>query len=105
MIRADSSLKCCLVADGSADLCLRVGPTCEWDTGASQCIVEEAGGRLTDCSDQALRYNAKEVADQPVVRRPHAGLAGLATLHERPVAPAVCRTRAGVARAPVRSNT
>ncbi len=65
LIRADSSLKCCLVADGSADLCLRVGPTCEWDTGASQCIVEEAGGRLTDCSDQALRYNARKSLINP----------------------------------------
>ena len=65
LIRADSSLKCCLVADGSADLYLRVGPTCEWDTGASQCIVEEAGGYLTDCAGRALRYNTKESLINP----------------------------------------
>jgi len=65
LIRADSSLKCCLVADGSADLYLRVGPTCEWDTGASQCVLEEAGGRLTDCADRPLRYNTKESLINP----------------------------------------
>lgn len=59
-IRVDSSLKCCMVADGSADLYLRSGPTSEWDTGAGQCIVEEAGGQLTDCSGSPLEYNHKE---------------------------------------------
>jgi 3'(2'), 5'-bisphosphate nucleotidase len=39
-----SSLKFCLVAEGRADLYLRDLPTMEWDTGASQCIVQEAGG-------------------------------------------------------------
>jgi 3'(2'), 5'-bisphosphate nucleotidase len=41
-----SSLKFCLVAEGSADLYPRVGPTSEWDTAAGQCIVEEAGGAV-----------------------------------------------------------
>lgn len=65
LVRADSSLKCCLVADGSADLYLRVGPTCEWDTGAGQCIVEEAGGYLTDCSGAPIEYNRKESLINP----------------------------------------
>jgi 3'(2'), 5'-bisphosphate nucleotidase len=39
-----SSLKFCLVADGSADFYPRLGPTSEWDTAAGQCIVEQAGG-------------------------------------------------------------
>ena len=41
-----SSLKFCLVADGSADFYPRLGPTSEWDTAAGQCIVEQAGGRV-----------------------------------------------------------
>lgn len=41
-----SSLKFCLVADGSADFYPRLGPTSEWDTAAGQCIVEEAGGAV-----------------------------------------------------------
>ncbi|HET20495.1 MAG TPA: 3'(2'),5'-bisphosphate nucleotidase CysQ, partial [Chromatiales bacterium] len=55
-----SALKSCLVAEGAADLYPRLGPTSEWDTAAAQCIVEEAGGRVTDTAMRRLRYNAKE---------------------------------------------
>lgn len=65
LVRADSSLKCCLVADGSADLYLRVGPTCEWDTAAGQCIVEEAGGYLTDTGSVPIEYNRKDSLINP----------------------------------------
>ncbi|WP_246540348.1 3'(2'),5'-bisphosphate nucleotidase CysQ [sulfur-oxidizing endosymbiont of Gigantopelta aegis] len=54
-----SSLKSCLVAAGEADLYARLGPTSEWDTGAAQCIVEEAGGLITDTQMRPLRYNTK----------------------------------------------
>ena len=47
LISAGSSLKFCLLAEGSADLYPRLGPTMEWDTAAGQIIVEEAGGRVT----------------------------------------------------------
>lgn len=52
-----SSWKSCLVAEGLADLYPRFGPTCEWDTAAAQCIVEEAGGFLTDFDLKPLLYN------------------------------------------------
>ncbi len=55
-----SSLKSCLVAEGVADVYVRLGPTSEWDTGAAQCIVEEAGGRITDTDFQQLEYNTRE---------------------------------------------
>lgn len=55
-----SSLKSCLVAEGKADIYPRLGPTSEWDTAAAQCVVEEAGGCLTDTRMQALQYNTKE---------------------------------------------
>ena len=51
------SLKSCLVAEGMADLYVRLGPTSEWDTAAAQCIVEEAGGHVTDTKLRALKYN------------------------------------------------
>lgn len=41
-----SSLKLMLVAEGKAHIYPRMAPTCEWDTAASQIIVEEAGGRV-----------------------------------------------------------
>lgn len=46
-INAGSSLKFCLVAEGSADLYPRFGPTCEWDVGAAHAVLEAAGGLIT----------------------------------------------------------
>ena len=43
-ISAGSSLKICLVADGTADLYPRMGPTCEWDTAAGQANSAHAAG-------------------------------------------------------------
>lgn len=60
LISMGSALKACLVAEGKADLYPRFGPTSEWDTAAAQCILEEAGGGLTDTQLQPLRYNTKE---------------------------------------------
>ena len=51
------SLKNCLIAEGGADCYLRIGPTGEWDTGASQCILEQAGGTILDSEFNALSYN------------------------------------------------
>lgn len=55
-----SILKACLVAEGSADIYPRLGPTSEWDTAAAQIIVEEAGGHFTRTDMQPMRYNTKE---------------------------------------------
>ncbi len=55
-----SSLKSCMVAKGEADIYARLGPTSEWDTAAAQCIVEEAGGLVTDTNMQILKYNTKD---------------------------------------------
>jgi 3'(2'), 5'-bisphosphate nucleotidase len=52
-----SSLKLCLVAEDKADVYPRLGPTSEWDTAAAQCVVEAAGGRVTDVHGEPLRYN------------------------------------------------
>lgn len=60
-----SSLKSCLVAEGAADCYIRIGPTGEWDTGATQCIVEEAGGRLLDLSLEQLSYNRRDSLINP----------------------------------------
>jgi 3'(2'), 5'-bisphosphate nucleotidase len=60
LVSMGSSLKSCLVAEGKADIYARLGPTSEWDTAAAQCIVEEAGGHITDTNMQTLTYNTKE---------------------------------------------
>jgi 3'(2'), 5'-bisphosphate nucleotidase len=57
---AGSSIKLCMVAEGSADLYPRLGPTSEWDIAAGQAVIEAAGGQVVRLSDgTALRYNAK----------------------------------------------
>jgi len=55
-----SSLKFCRTARGAADLYLRYGPTSEWDTAAGQCVLEQAGGGVTNLAGETLRYNTKE---------------------------------------------
>ena len=43
---AGSAAKFCFVAEGSADLYPRFGPTMEWDTAAGHAVVEAAGGSV-----------------------------------------------------------
>jgi 3'(2'), 5'-bisphosphate nucleotidase len=59
LVKTGSSLKFCLVAEGSADLYPRLGPTSEWDTAAAHAIVTAAGGRVTRIDGTPLRYNTK----------------------------------------------
>ena len=62
LIPMGSSLKLCLVAEGQADIYPRLGPTSLWDTAAAQCLVEEAGARVTDLEGRPLNYqNPAEV--------------------------------------------
>jgi 3'(2'), 5'-bisphosphate nucleotidase len=60
-----STLKSCMVAEGAADCYLRIGPTGEWDTGAAQCIVVEAGGKILDLQLHPLSYNERESLENP----------------------------------------
>lgn len=55
-----SSLKLCLVAEGSADIYPRLALTSEWDTAAAQAVVEAAGGKVVDIHLQVMRYNSKD---------------------------------------------
>jgi 3'(2'), 5'-bisphosphate nucleotidase len=60
-----AALKACLVAEGAVDCYLRLGPTGEWDTAATQCIVEEAGGRILSTQLEPLSYNKRETLENP----------------------------------------
>jgi 3'(2'), 5'-bisphosphate nucleotidase len=46
LVSRGSSLKLCMVADGSADVYPRIAPTMEWDTGAAHAVVAAAGGQV-----------------------------------------------------------
>lgn len=60
-----AALKSCLVAEGKADIYIRIGITGEWDTGAPQIIVEEAGGCILDSEHGELTYNQRESVLNP----------------------------------------
>jgi 3'(2'), 5'-bisphosphate nucleotidase len=57
LVEVGSSLKMCLVAEGLADVYPRLGPTCEWDTAAGQCVLEQAGGQVLKLDGEPLEYN------------------------------------------------
>ncbi|ABG38669.1 3'(2'),5'-bisphosphate nucleotidase [Paraglaciecola sp. T6c] len=59
------SLKSCFIAEGKADVFLRLGITGEWDTGASQCIVSEAGGSILAHDFSSLSYNERDSVTNP----------------------------------------
>ena len=61
-IAIGSSLKMCLVAEGSVNEYPRFGPTMEWDTAAGHAIVKAAGHTLTEIdNDRELHYNKKDL--------------------------------------------
>ena len=58
LVKMGSSIKICLVADGSADIYPRLGPTMEWDTAAAHAVVKFAGGNIYDLDNMnELTYN------------------------------------------------
>lgn len=57
-----SSLKLCMVAEGSADSYPRYTPTMEWDTAAGQAIAEAAHATVIDVeTQQQLAYNKENL--------------------------------------------
>jgi 3'(2'), 5'-bisphosphate nucleotidase len=60
-INVGSALKFGRIAEGAAHIYPRWGTTMEWDTAAGQCVVEAAGGTVTDLSGRPLRYNKPDL--------------------------------------------
>lgn len=61
LVNIGSSLKICKVAEGSADLYPRLGPTMEWDTCAAHLILNEAGGTISCFDGEKLTYNKENL--------------------------------------------
>ena len=59
-VSSGSSIKFCMVAEGTADLYYRGRPTMEWDTGAGQAIVEGAGGAVL-VGETPMHYNRENL--------------------------------------------
>jgi len=62
LISKGSSLKLCMVAEGTANCYPRFAPTMEWDTAAGQAICEHAGFQVIDWNTkQNMLYNREEL--------------------------------------------
>ncbi len=70
MVSKGSSLKICLVAEGSADVYPRFAPTMEWDTAAGDAIIRATGGVLvqSECGE-ALQYNKENLLNPFFITR------------------------------------
>ncbi len=62
LVSKGSSLKICLIAEGTADVYPRYAPTMEWDTAAGDAILRATGKSLlkADCGDK-LEYNKEDL--------------------------------------------
>ena len=58
-----SSLKICMVAEGTADVYPRFAPTSEWDTAAGHAVVLASGGRIVQANnpDKEVVYNKEDI--------------------------------------------
>ena len=62
LISKGSSLKLCMVAEGTADCYPRFAPTMEWDTAAGQAICECAGFQVIDYkTKKSMKYNRENL--------------------------------------------
>ncbi len=94
-------IKCALIAEGERDVYVHPVPYLrEWDTCAAEVLLREAGGEVTDCRGERLRYN------KPDTRQPDGILACAAGAHAsilgdiRPLYLAAAARRAGAAGEP-----
>ena len=71
IVASGSALKLCLVAEGSADIYPRFGPTMEWDTAAGHCIAVAAGYEVTQKDwTSPLVYNKNNLLNPWFIVKP-----------------------------------
>lgn len=68
-ILMSSALKFGLLADGTADLYPRFGPTSEWDTAAGHAILNAAGGSVTTPDGAELTYGKPNFLNSDFIAR------------------------------------
>ncbi len=62
LVSKGSSLKFLMIANQQAHIYPRIAPTMEWDTGAAQIVLEEAGGAVISFETGApLKYNKENL--------------------------------------------
>ena len=68
LVSRGSSLKFCLVAEGSADCYPRFAPTMEWDTAAGQAICNAVGIDVIDIgTSENMKYNRQNLLNNSFV--------------------------------------
>lgn len=68
LVPMGSSIKQCMIAEGSASIYPRSGTTMEWDTAAGQAIIEAAGGKLLNVADSSpVTYNRPDLRNPDFV--------------------------------------
>ncbi len=71
LINSGSSLKICLVAEGSADIYPRFAPTMEWDTAAGHAIARAAGCNVFYIDEKTpIKYNKEDLTNPWFVVKP-----------------------------------
>lgn len=65
VLNVGSSLKACLIAEGKAELQLKLGPgSKEWDIASSHIIVSEAGGTFLKPNGEKFLFNKENVMNE-----------------------------------------
>lgn len=64
-----AAFKFCKLAEGSAHLYPRLGPTMEWDTAAGQAVLEGAGGAVLTWDGAPLAYNKPDLRNPGFLAR------------------------------------
>ena len=66
VISIPSSIKLCMIAEGSVDVYPKFGSTMEWDTAAGHALIRAAGGTVIDNNTgKTLLYNTKNHFKNP----------------------------------------
>jgi len=65
------ALRLCRVAEGSLDVAFAGGQSRDWDLAAANLIVQEADGKMTALSGDAIEYNRREVTHGVLVAAGH----------------------------------
>ena len=69
IIQTGSSIKLCLIANGSANIYPRLGTTMEWDIAAGDAILRNAGGKIRTLDGKVMKYGKRDYKNKSFIAR------------------------------------